>query len=181
MFKVGKYNVSILPVESNFQITNLMPLTNHVELWNVFVVGNDKSYILAHVNDPYTSLPLAGNLPNRTGDAGLPSEVVLLFDVIWTKTLAGKQLQFFMSWNGRLYLVNTYPLANGRQATIGAVMFMRAFAAGDSPGEKEARQSSWNTVLESHVSSETAAKVSAEFESRVEATAVAGCSTTAPA
>jgi hypothetical protein len=167
MYKIGDhYRVSILPVDSKFEITNLVPLTNHVELWNVFVIGSDKTYVLAQVNDPYTRLPLAGHLPNRTGATGLPSEVAILFDVIWTKTLGGKQLQFFMSWNGRLYLVNTYPFYNGRSVTIGAVMFMRAFAgdpasqADDLFGPNEPRAQS------------VPAGVTAELESRIAASVV---------
>lgn len=122
-----KYKISILPITPNFDIDNLYPLTDHVELWNIFIVGNDKTYILANVNDPYITLPQATRLPNKQGQDILPNELVIVFDSIWTKTLMGKQLQFYMVWNGKLYFINTYPFFNGKRKVIGAILFMRGF------------------------------------------------------
>lgn len=126
-----KYKISFLPVGPNFELTNLYPLTNHVELWNVLVVGRDKSYILASIRDPHTRIPADGML-NRKGEESLPHELVKLFDIFWTKTLEDRQLQLFLVWNGKLYLVNTYAFKNPSGAVIGAVMFMRAFSGDDT-------------------------------------------------
>jgi len=128
IYKVTReFKVSILPITPNFDIDNLYPLTDHVELWNIFIVGNDKTYILANVNDPHIKIPLAHNLANNQGNHLLPNELVMVFDSIWTRTLTGRQLQFYMVWNGKLYFINTYPFFNGKQKVIGAILFMRAF------------------------------------------------------
>jgi hypothetical protein len=124
-----EYKISVLPVGPDFELSNLYPLTNHVELWNVLVVGRDKTYILASIKDPHTKIP--SNVLNRRGEESLPAELVKLFDIFWSRTLEGRQLQFFMVWNGKLYLVNTYPLRNGETTIIGAIMFMRAFSDED--------------------------------------------------
>ena len=52
---------------------------------------------------------------------------MIVFDSVWTKTLQGKQLQFYMVWNSKLYFINTYPFFNGKGKVIGAILFMRAF------------------------------------------------------
>jgi hypothetical protein len=122
-----EYKVSILPITPDFDIDNLYPLTDHVELWNIFIVGNDKTYILANINDPHIRIPQADQLPNNQGQNFLPNELVMVFDSIWTKTLIGKQLQFYMVWNSKLYFVNTYPFFNGKGKVIGAILFMRGF------------------------------------------------------
>ena len=128
IYKISReYKISILPITPNFDIDNLYLLTDHVELWNIFVIGNDKTYILANVNDPHIKLPEAENLPNKKGQMILPSELIMVFDSIWTKTLLGKQLQFYMVWNTKLYFVNTYPFFNGKNVVIGAILFMRGF------------------------------------------------------
>jgi hypothetical protein len=122
-----EYKISILPITPNFDIDNLYPLTDHVELWNIFIVGNDKTYILANVNDPHIHIPNHSSLKNNQGQTILPQELVMVFDSIWSKTLQGKQLQFYMVWNSKLYFINTYPFFNGKATVIGAILFMRAF------------------------------------------------------
>jgi hypothetical protein len=127
IYSVSKrYKISILPITPHFDIDNLYPLTDHVELWNIFIVGNDKTYILANVNDPNITIPNVEKLPNHDGKV-LPEELDIFFQSIWDKTLSGKQLQFYMVWNNRLFFVNTYPFFNGKGKVIGAAMFMRAF------------------------------------------------------
>jgi hypothetical protein len=128
IYKVTReYKISILPITADFDIENLYPLTDHVELWNIFIVGNDKTYILANVNDPHILIPNINTLPNKQAQNILPDELIAVFNSIWSKTLTGKQLQFYMVWNSKLYFVNTYPFFNGKSAVIGAIMFMRAF------------------------------------------------------
>lgn len=121
-----QYKVSILPITPNFDIDNLYPLTDNVELWNIFVVGNDKTYILANIKDPHIQIPCPDQLLNNQGRL-LPKELVIVFDSIWNKTLSGKQLQFYLVWNSKLYFINTYPFYNGNKKVIGAILFMRAF------------------------------------------------------
>jgi hypothetical protein len=122
-----EYKVSILPITANFDIDNLYPLTDHVELWNIFIVGNDKTYILANIKDPHIVIPNSDDLHNHQAKNILPSELEKILDSIWDQTLRGVKLQFYMVWNGKLYFVNTYPLRNGKNLIIGATMFMRAF------------------------------------------------------
>lgn len=134
IYKVTReYKISILPITADFDIENLYPLTDHVELWNIFVVGNDKTYILANVNDPHILIPNINALPNKQAQNILPDELITVFNGIWSKTLTGKQLQFYMVWNSKLYFVNTYPFFNGKNVVIGAIMFMRAFEKSVEP------------------------------------------------
>jgi hypothetical protein len=122
----NEYNISILPITPNFDIENLYPLTNHVDTWSIFIVGNDKTYILVDVNDPHINIPKT-NLCNRQGQNLLPKNLLNMFDNIWNVTLENKQLQFFILWNNKLFLSNTYPFLNGNNKVIGAILFMRAF------------------------------------------------------
>jgi hypothetical protein len=121
-----EYNISILPIIQSYELDNLYPPTDHVELWNIFIVGSDKTYILANVKDEHIKIPNANLLPNKTGVNLLPEGLQQFMDSIWDKTLCGKKLQFYMTWNFRLYFINTYPFHNNKDKVIGAVMFMRA-------------------------------------------------------
>ncbi len=128
IYHVSKQNkISVLPITPTFDIENLYPLTDHVELWNIFVVGNDKTYIMSQVKDPSISIPEADELLNRKENGILPDDLATFFDTIWDRTLLGRQLQFYIVWNGRLYFINTYPFYNGKRSVIGAILFMRAF------------------------------------------------------
>lgn len=119
-----KYKVSILPITPNFDIENLYPLIDHVELWNIFIVGNDKTYLLANIIDPHMKIPRVS--PSKAASI-LPKDLENILDSIWTKTLSGKQLQFYMVWSSRLYFLSTYPFLNGKSKVSGAILFMRAF------------------------------------------------------
>ena len=57
----------------------------------------------------------------------LPLEIFEFFDTVWTHTLIGKNLQFYMIVNGVLYFINTYSLKNTNSKIIEAIMFMRNF------------------------------------------------------
>lgn len=122
-----EYKVSILPIQAHFDIENLYPTTDQVHIWNIFIVGCDKTYILANINDEHICIPNARQLPNHQGPKMLPNELVIVFDNIWTKTLEGRKLQFYMVWNGKLYLINTYPMSNNKNKIIGGILFMRGF------------------------------------------------------
>jgi sensor histidine kinase regulating citrate/malate metabolism len=98
-----------------------------VELWNIFVVGNDKTYILCSIKDPFISIPNSGDLINNQASGLIPADLERFLDTIWDRTLVGRQLQFYITWNGRLYFINTFPFFNGKKDVIGAILFMRAF------------------------------------------------------
>lgn len=121
--------IKMLPTVPAFELENLYPPSANVETWNIFIVGIDKTYILASVKDPHLDIPQARELPNHIGNNILPQELTVVFDSIWNKTLAGKQLQFYMVWNGKIFLVNTYPFFSGMRRVIGGILFMRAFDA----------------------------------------------------
>lgn len=128
IYHVSKHHkISVLPITPTFDIENLYPLTDRVELWNIFVIGNDKTYIMTQVKDPNMILPEAEHLLNRKANGILPEDLATFFDTIWDRTLLGRQLQFYIVWNGRLYFINTYPFFNGKRRVIGAILFMRAF------------------------------------------------------
>lgn len=124
----SKYNITILPIpmKQNHEV-NLYPDTNMVETWNIFVVGSDKTYILANVNDPFTPVPNKEEMLNHKADNIIPPEMLEFFDAVWDQTLDNNKLQFYIAWNERLFRVNTYPLVNELNIVVGATMFMRAF------------------------------------------------------
>ena len=119
-----RHKIGILPAAADFNICNLYPSTDHVEKWTVLVVGSDKTYILANVQDEL-HIPDAGRLLNCRGADVLPPKLQSVFDGFWDKTLGGKQLQLYLTWDNLLYLVNTYPFFNGQGKVIGAALFMR--------------------------------------------------------
>lgn len=128
IYQVSKqHKISVLPITPTFDIENLYPLTDRVELWNIFVIGNDKTYIMTQVKDPNITIPEAKDLLNRKANGILPDDLSQFFDTIRDRTLLGRQLQFYIVWNGRLYFINTYPFFNGKRKVIGAILFMRAF------------------------------------------------------
>jgi hypothetical protein len=120
-----KYKISILPIQNGFNLENLYPLTDRVHLWNIFIVGKDKTYILASCKN--LKIPNVEHLPNKTADGIMPDELKNFFDPIWDKTLQGNQLQFYIVFDGQTYFVNTYPFLNEKKRVIGAIMFLRLF------------------------------------------------------
>lgn len=122
-----KFKISILPISPNYDIENLYPDSANAHLWNIFIVGSDKTYILANVKDTFNQIPNHEQLINKKGHNILPEDLFEFFDTIWNETLNSKQLQFYMVWAGKLYFINTYPLFNGKKKIIGAILFMRLF------------------------------------------------------
>lgn len=119
----GKYNIHILKVDENFHLKNLYPISDQVERWSTLIIGNDKTYIQVSMGD--FQIENGEELLNKTGNNILSQELQEFFDPLWTQTLAGNQLQFYMSVSSKLYFVNTYPFVNDRKEVIGAVMFIR--------------------------------------------------------
>lgn len=120
-----KHRISILPVRRSFEVEDLYPSTNQVHTWNIFVIGKDKNYILSTTN--CINIENASNLVNNKADGVIPLHFVEFFEPVWDKTLSGSRLQFFMVYEGRTYLVDTYPFQNTTGNVIGACMFMRLF------------------------------------------------------
>lgn len=121
----NKHNISILPTASTFQLDNLYPKTNQVHTWSTFVIGKDKTYILANVNN--LEISNANTVLNKKAGGILPDAFVEFFDPIWDKTLSGVQLQFLMIYDSYTYLVNSYSFKNDMGEVIGACIFMRRF------------------------------------------------------
>jgi hypothetical protein len=121
----AKHNISILPIQNNFELENLYPKSNHVQDWITFVIGKDKTYILAN-----TGSNVFGNsrqLVNHKASGFLPNSLEEFLDPIWERTLSGSDMQFFMLYDGKTYFVNTYSFKNKSNNVIGASMFMRLF------------------------------------------------------
>lgn len=125
----AKYKLSILPISHTYELDNLYPITDRVKEWNTFVIGNDKTYILANIGNNSINLNSEEEMFDVVDTKGskLPSELFKFFDSVWSNTLDGNQLQFYIVLNGRLYLINTYCLRNENKKVIGAIMFMRDF------------------------------------------------------
>lgn len=127
-----KHSITIIPyaqhiVAGGTEDTNLYPAANQVEKWNIFVVGSDKTYILAHVNDTMTPVPNIEYLANRKGTNILPPEMEEFFDAVWDKTLKNNNLKLLVAWNERLFKVSSFPLINKSKVVVGATLFMKPF------------------------------------------------------
>ena len=129
LFRVSeKYKISILPISSEYVLENLYPITDRVSEWNTFIIGNDKTYILSNIGDnEYLNFTEENCDIVDTRGNKLPLEIFEFFDKVWTHTLDGKNLQFYMVVKGVLYFINTYSLKNTNSKIIGAIMFMRNF------------------------------------------------------
>jgi hypothetical protein len=116
----ANHNVVVLPVRNSFELDNLYPKHNHVDKWNTFIIGKDKTYILANCVDFNIN-----NLVNHKGTGILPQAIEEFLDPIWDRTLEGKQVQLFMMFDSTTYLMNSYTLKNNADQIIGACLFMR--------------------------------------------------------
>lgn len=126
----GKYDIHILKVADTFHLSNLYPITDQVEKWSVFIVGNDMTYIHASLGD--FDIPDIKNeniLLNKKGPNVFSFELNEFFEPIWRQTLRGTQLQFYLSVRQKLFFVNTYPFVNDKKNVIGAIMFIRPFTS----------------------------------------------------
>lgn len=122
-----EYNVYPLALKEEFNITDLFPSTNHVELWNIFIVGREKTYIQVSINDNDICIPNKMKLLNKKGENLIPDELEEIFNNIWDTTLMGNNIQIILIWNSIPYLVNTYSFKNSSGLIIGAILFMRRF------------------------------------------------------
>jgi hypothetical protein len=118
-----RYNITILTVIDDYVFENLYPKTNQVQTWNVFIVGNDKTFITSNNTD--FSIP--EDIVNTRGEKIPSRELKEIFDEIFEKTLTGQDLQFLMLFSNKTYVVNTYFLSNQNKKVIGACAFIRLF------------------------------------------------------
>jgi hypothetical protein len=121
-----KHNISILPIKNFFELESLYPVTNQVHTWSTFIIGKDKTYVLANGYNFDLGSP-CDDLLNKKAPGHMNDTLVEFFEPVWDRTLKGQQLQFFMVYNGITYIVNTYALRNESQVIIGACMFIRTF------------------------------------------------------
>lgn len=119
-----KYNITILPL-TDYVIDNLYPKTNKVQSWNIYIVGNDKTFIMSNSND--FDMPV--DVLNTRGEKIANNELKDFFDDIFERTLedTGHDLQFLMIHMNNAYVVNTYCLSNQNRKVIGACAFIRRF------------------------------------------------------
>lgn len=128
VFHNSKYDIVILPIDPNvYSIQNLFPYWNHVQTWDIFIVGCDKTYILAQINSFETASDLSSSLPNNKGYGRMDTEFYDFLEPVWDRTLSGVKLQLFMQMREKTYLINTFPLTNTENKVIGGVLFMRDF------------------------------------------------------
>jgi hypothetical protein len=154
----GKYDIHILKVAETFHLINLYPITDQVEKWSVFIVGNDMMYIHASLGDfDIPEIKNHNHLLNHKGPNILSYELNEFFEPIWKQTLNGAQLQFYLSVRQRLFFVNTYPFINDKKDVIGAIMFIRPFTSEkyetyevEKRKSQESRKKSDDTHKEGH-------------------------------
>lgn len=133
LYTVSKrLKISVLPVDSTYDLDDLYPVNNHVDLWNVFVVGKSKDYIVAQVGNKQcllskSQLGIDTSKILDTKGGTLPEELFEFFDKVWDITLTGKSLTMYTVMTGKLYLINTYALHNNNNHITGACLFMRDF------------------------------------------------------
>jgi hypothetical protein len=117
----SQHNIHVLPIQNDFELDNLYPTENHVDKWSTFIVGKDKTYILANS----AHLKICDLLVNHKGNGILPNTIEKFLDPIWDRTLDGNQVQLFMIYDSKTYLLNSYFFKNNTDEIIGACMFMR--------------------------------------------------------
>jgi hypothetical protein len=117
----SQHKIYVLPIQNDFELDDLYPTENHVDKWSTFIIGKDKTYILASSSN----LKMGDLLVNHKGTGILPNTIEKFLDPIWDRTLEGNQVQIFMIYDSKTYLLNSYSLKNYTGQIIGACMFMR--------------------------------------------------------
>ena len=125
LYDYSKENdILIIPLVKEYNLDNLYPKEDEVEKWNIFIVGQDKTYIKAQINEK--SFEIKKELINNRADNDKVSPRFQIFlDKIWNNTLRDNQLQFFTYINSKLYLLNSYPFKNHNKKVIGGICFIR--------------------------------------------------------
>ena len=124
MYKDIKIN--IIPTPNNLKIHNLVFNNENLDKWNVFIIGNDKTYILAHIGDPFydnTNISIQGTKGEK-----LSEDISYFFNKVWTYTLNSYELQFLAFIGNKMFLINTFCFRTKyKKKIIGAIMLMRSY------------------------------------------------------
>ena len=120
-----KNDIILIPLVKKYNLENLYPVEDEVEKWNIFVVGNDKTYIQAKAPD-FSKNIKEDEMLNTKGKSYMEERIFNFLDRIWDKTLNGQQIQIFVYTFRTLYLLNSYSLRNtDNNEIIGSICFMR--------------------------------------------------------
>ncbi len=129
IFNYSKENdILLIPLVKEYNLANLYPKEDEVEHWSIFIVGSDKTYILAKLNNKmglHEDIKQNELLNNVANHNNMSKRFKDFLDKIWDKTLNDAQIQIFIYMNSRLSLLNSYPLKNKNNNIIGAVCFIR--------------------------------------------------------
>lgn len=123
--KAKEFNIILLPIEKHIQLDDIFPKENHVEEWNIFIIGKSKNYILANIKSLGLDEDLRDKIVNTKGLHALPEELVTFLDSVWEETLKGTSMQFFIIVKSVTYLCNSFPLQTTAKNSIGALLFVR--------------------------------------------------------
>lgn len=163
-------NVIILPVRTGMVLKSLFPPKNEgASAWSYFVVGADKTYVIAHMTD--MNFVGSEHLVNQKDVDSMPVSLRSLLSPIWQKTLTGKQLQFYCVYRGKAFLVNSWPFFNTLGEVIGAICFIRNFE--EMPGGNDASRLSFENDdnmegVDSHPSRQSYEKLEKEISRSLE-------------
>lgn len=73
-----------------------------------------------HLHKKY--MRLSKVIGNNVKDCGLPENISVFLENLYTETLEGHHLQVQMFMDGKSYLVNTYPIRDEHNETIGGML-----------------------------------------------------------
>jgi hypothetical protein len=126
LYDYSKQNdILIIPLVKEYNLDNLYPVEDEVEKWNIFIVGQDRTYIQAKVTDSIFEINEDKILNTRGNKESISLRFKEFLNKIWNQTLKGKQLQFFTYINSKLFLLNSYPFRNNKNVIIGGICFIR--------------------------------------------------------
>lgn len=135
-YNAKNYDITVIPLpHSMYVVNNLYPPWNQVGTWDIFIIGNDRTYILAEIRSFKTATKQLGeSLIDHQANGIMDDELKQFFDPLWDKTLKGSKMQLFIAFRGKNYLINTFPFtieSNDSSRVIGAILFMRVFKFND--------------------------------------------------
>jgi hypothetical protein len=117
------HNVIVLPTRQGTIIDNIFPINNHVEHFNILIIGSDRNYIFTRLQD--FTFPGSDQLVNNKYSDKMPAGFRQILDNIWDATLEGKILHFYMIYKGKTYITQTFPLQNRASKVVGALALIR--------------------------------------------------------
>ena len=124
LFDYSKKNdIILIPLLKEYSLDNLYPIGDEVHKWSIFIVGNDKTYILAKTT--HFIEKINNDILNKKTYNGMNIKMYNFLDQIWDLTLKGTNLQLFVYTESTLFLLNSYSMLNEKGQVIGATCFMR--------------------------------------------------------